>query len=358
MRFILIILVILVSSCKITNLSAESLKSSEQRLTKKINQWAASKVPDILIDFNSGMPFLNNHTPTFIPPSDFPTICKKIELAVQGINTKAIENKNNMVKLKKFNNIILKTLDDFSETQLWVNNVFAKHADDFHNLVLSQERLSVGSGGVYSTANLSSYCMSNNINKRDCKSEPYNKNGNVIATTILYRYLIDNNQKYKEYFHWLNQEKKTLSKIANNITQKGIEFEKKMFLKNASLNGCKKISNFNFLNNALLSSQIGNGNFRQDKTSIYDLGYFKILQSQSDAVLLSTTSSNHFNAPPIFAITSKIYTDGYIFQPGEQFVCAAGIKEYVSVLGVSKRINLFRTIQDDNKYYFFKVKNN
>jgi len=126
-----------------------------------------------------------------------------------------------------------------------------------------------------------------------------------------------------------------------------------MFLKRASSSGCKNMSGFNFVDNLPLAAQIGYPNFRPNKTSVYDLGHFKVLQSQSDGVLLSTTYPNSYNAPLIFAITHKEYTDGYTFKPGEQLACVSGTKEYVSILGVKKRVISFRTISDNNKYYFF-----
>jgi hypothetical protein len=113
------------------------------------------------------------------------------------------------------------------------------------------------------------------------------------------------------------------------------------------------MSRINFIDNPPLAAQVGYSNFRPEKTSAYDLGHFKVLQTQSDGVLLLTTYPGSYNAPLIYAYTKKKYTDGHTFQPGEQLACVAGAKEYVSILGVKKRVISFRTINDSNKYYFF-----
>jgi len=362
MRFILIILtgIFSISGCKTTELITDSLgtiinvpQPEEQGLNNKINQWADSKTTEVLTDFKKAMPISMEKSIHYIKPSQLPKMYKSLAEANAELNSNVLKNKNNMIELKRNYKRVKNTLADFSTTQLWIKAELSKHTKDFHTIVMSGERTTVTGSGGDSSKNLISYCELNNIDEVACKSEPYSRDGNTLAETILYRNLVNNNEQYKEYFQWLDQEVYSLNKLANNIEKQGVEFEQQKFFKNASLSGCKNVTNFNFLNNYSLSTLVGSDSFRPNKTLIYDLANFKIVQSQSGGILLASTSRDSYNAPFIFATTSKAYTDGYIFQSSEKFVCHAGIKEYVSVLGVTKRINSFRTIHDNSQYYFF-----
>ncbi|MFT6928220.1 MAG: hypothetical protein ACJAZP_003870 [Psychromonas sp.] len=359
MRFTLIILVALLSGCKmvdskIIDTFVKPQENSDELFAERVEQWSDSKTQKIFADFNSGLPLMIGDRVKFIPLSRMTDIYNKMDTVKREQNAELANNKNNMVELKRMRDVSYATSLDLAETLSWLDAQFAKYSDDFNESVVQGNADRINSYDSFLIQQkLLDYCKSHDIDEKICKSAQQNKNGNGIAAIILSNNLIRNHPEYRDYFEWMAREKESFDVIANEITKIGTEFESKMFLNNASSNGCKNMSSLDFIDNFPLADQIGMSNFRPNKTSVYDLGHFKVMQSLSDGVLLSTTLRHGYNAPLIFVTTREKYTDGYTFQPSEQFVCVASTKEYVSILRVNKRVVSFREIQDDNKYYFF-----
>lgn len=354
MRITLMIFVVLLSGCEAINTMVKPQQSSGERFAERVEQWSDSKAQELLNEMGGGVPLLSEKKVSIIPASEISVIYAKMESGRLKMESDLDRNNENMAELRKIYDISRETAKDINETQEWLRETIAMHANDFHESVVqpSSGGRMIYDGNSYKTDSLISYCKSHNIKESECKSEPHNRTGNPIAVAILLQHLVDKYPEYRNHIDWLNHENGAFRDITDKAFQKGVEFESKMFFVKASAIGCKGLNNFNSPNNSPLAHQIGYSNFRPNKSSVYDVGHFKVLQSHSDGVLLSTTYPGGHNAPLIFAITRKKYTDGYTFQPGEQFVCVAGVKEYVSVLGAKKRVLSFRAINDANKYYF------
>lgn len=355
MRYTIIILVALLSGCETVGSLVKPQKSADDRFAERVKQWSDSKIQTMLADFDSGLPLVSGDKITFIPLDKAPEVYKKTDLELLRLRSDLAINEKNMGELKSIHSVSRATSSDLDMTRSWFESELSKYSNDFHETVVQQStsgRMSFD-GSAYTTENLLSYCESHGIQQGHCKSEPYNRNGNAIAVIILSKSFMRNHPDYRDYFEWVSREKESFDKIAGDAEKLGIEYESEMFLKKASSSGCKNISRINFIDNLLLAAQVSSSNFRPEKTSVYDLGYFKVLQTQTDGVLLSTTYPGSHNVPLVYAYTQKEYTDGYTFQPREQLACVAGVKEYVSIIGVKKRVISFRTINDNNKYYFF-----
>lgn len=355
MRYTTIILAALLAGCQTVDSLVKPQKNADERFAESVNQWSDSKIQTMLADFNSGLPLVSGDKVTFISSDSAPEVYKKMDSAAVNLREKLASNKINMGELKNIYVVSRATSSDLDKIKTWFEVELSKYSSDFHTSVVQQNtagRMSFN-GSAYTTESLLSYCKSHGIAQSLCKSEPYNRNGNALAVIILSKNFMRSHPEYRDYFEWVSSEKETFDMITDDAAKRGIEYESSMFLKKATSSGCKNMSRLNFIDNLPLAAQVGNPNFRPDRTSVYDLGHFKVLQTQSDGVLLSTTYPDSYNTPLIYAYTQKRYTDGHVFQPGEQLACIAGTKEYVTILGVKKRVISFRTINDNNKYYFF-----
>ncbi len=354
MRIKLLILTLLLSGCNSLNGLVKASVSSEERFSAMVQKWSEQKAIQITSEFGSGFPLSSNGAISFIPKNKIDEVYKKLDSNITSTEKELESNGIGLKSLKSIHNVSLLTSNDFNETQLWYKKILAKYSNDFHSSVVLKNTSGrmASDGKSYSTKSMLSYCNSHEIKKGDCKSEPYNRNGNPIAIRFLSDYIENKHPEYSKYFQWLDNTKNQFKKIYSKAAKLGAKHEGKLFLNKASSSGCKNIAKFNFIENFPLAVAIGHSNFRAGKTFAYDLGKFKIIQSLANGVLLSTTYPGSYSAPLIFAYTKEKYPDGYIFQNREQLACVSGTKEYVTVLGARKRVISFQTIQDDTKYHF------
>jgi hypothetical protein len=342
MRITAIILVMLLSGCEAINTITKPKMSSDELFSERVEQWSNSKIQEISTYFGGELPLVVNGKEMQIPSNKAQEFSEKSDSMIKKLESDLVEHKNDMAKLNRIRGRARVTSNDFAMTQSALEGVIAKHTGGFYETVVRHRAI-----------DLLNYCKSHDISQRDCRTSSQDGRSSVTPTIILARHLMDVKPEYREYLKGLSSAKESLDKIADKATELGIRYESNMFLKNASSSGCKNMSSYNFVDNLPLAAQIGSPSFRPNKTSVYDLGHFKVLQTQSDGVLLSTTYPDNYNAPLIFAFARKKYTDGYTFQPGEQLACVAGTKEYVSILGIKKRVISFRTINDSTKRFFF-----
>ncbi|GAA0241270.1 hypothetical protein [Marinomonas primoryensis] len=344
MRLIFTSLLILFfcSGCKSTeNLISsykESLKSPEQKTNESIDQWISSKDLEILKEFNYSMPFSIGNSIKYIKEDDLITFYKRIDSMKEDFIIKSKNYENDMPKLLELYRSIDSVIYSFNVTRNFIDSVVEKHANEFENYK------SDNNIGFYDLFN---YCDANNIESKDCME----RNG---IKEILFSNLISENNNYDQYIKNLNREIFSLKEVIRDIAIKGKNHEKKIFLTNAKLNGCEKAKDLNFRENNSLSDLIGFDYFKPNDQLIYELKGFKISQSLSNGLLLSSTSMRNYSTPFIFVDLSGLYADDYVFDKDEEYVCYSGIKEYKSILGVIKRVNSFHAIKDDNKYYFLK----
>ena len=364
MRSVLMVfaMVFSIAGCKSTELMNSSLTQvinvkqfEQQTLDENINQWADSQSTKLLADFKNSMPMSINGSVFYIKKNDLHKAYETIEEGTADITNRVQKHKNNMPKLRADYNQIQATLADYSESLQWINAEFAKHASGFHAAVMKGEKFTLNQSGGYTSKGLLAYCKANDIDESLCKSTPYAREGNALAKTILNRHFLEANKQYGEHLQWVEQQERLLKSLSRDVEKQGVEFESKKFFKNASSNGCGNINNFNFSSNYSLASLVADGGFKPKRGLAYSLERFKIFQSHSGGVLLDSTLSNRYGSPLIFAATSDVYADGYEFGAGEKFVCYVGVKQYASVLGATRRVNSFKTINDTNKYYFIMV---
>lgn len=340
MRITLILLALFLSGCETVD-SLVKPQSEDEQFSERVDRWADSKIQEILVSFDGGLPLSSGHKVKIIPTREISALYAKMESEERKLQSNFLTNQENMAELKRIYDISLETSKDFAQTQSLLEKTIADNAVDFDEVVVR-----------HNIVGLLSYCKSYDIEQSACKSGPYGPSS-LAGNTILMRRLVDTQPQYRKHLDWLKREIEYLGSIADKVANYGVVFESNIYLRRAALSGCRNMSSFNFTDNVALAAQISYANFRPDKSAVFDLGHFKVLQSQSDGVLLSTTYSDSYNAPLVFAVTGNKYTDGYTFQPVEQFVCVAGAKEYISVLGAKKRVISFRAIQDNHKYYFF-----
>lgn len=309
-------------------------KAAEEKFSAQINQWADSKLQEVLSQHEDLLLIkIKELFESFgiIDPrlSKASLVYEKMGAMNNLMLSDFANNPNDMAKTRGAYDFVKVFLTSFRETQAAIKPLIRKHANDFDEAVVQEQQTS-----------LRNYCTTHEILLTNCSA-------NFVGSTILMGRLLNAQPRHLE---WLEREISILSEFADKVAKHGLEFETALYLKRAASSGCKNLSSFG--NN--LAAEINDMNFRPDSSALYDLGYFRVFQSQKDGVLLTTTFTNrgNFNSPLIFAVTKKQYTDEYIFQPGELYACLSGTKEYISVTGAKRRVLSFRTIQDSNTYLF------
>lgn len=322
-------------------------ESPEKQFAAQVEQWADTKIQEFTVKFKGDLPMLVEGEVRRIDSSKSSFVYETIEPMNDKLQSDFVKYQKDMVKLRQTYDIAVATLNDFTGTQAWFESEIEKYASDFDTAVVRD----------YRNAVLFDYCKSHEIEQSKCKSNRDMSSGMpkphelLSGKVILMRHLLDAQPQYRKHLDWLKSNVESINSFIRKVAEHGVAFEKNLYFRRAASSGCKNMTDFD---DGAFALQIVYANYRPQKSVVYNLGQFKVLQSLSGGVLMATIYPDGYKAPLIFVETSNKYTDGYTFEPGEAFACLSGTKEYLSVLGAKKRVMSFRVIQDNSEYHFME----
>ncbi|MBQ0754233.1 MAG: hypothetical protein KBT87_02140 [Gammaproteobacteria bacterium] len=318
-----------------------NLKSEQDVLFEKVDSWATSQVALLSKDFEQGFPLHQQAT------RDTPSATEWISTAqLSDLKQKIIAaHGDTQGKLKDYDKPmkeLRKNYDDSARSLLLINS-----SASFIDSKVSLSGATLADDLNFYPSQASPLCDKLNMPVRKCSNS-------LIGEKLVQQKFYSNHPEIADYRSWLSDASQSIESTKDMIEQHGLAKETKSYLSRAQNTGCNEVKRFNFWNDKIaLSRATPYTGEAPEKESVYDLAGFKVLQSTNGGILLKPAYSDAYNAQPIFVQTKRKYADGFTFQGADQLVCFTGkTKDYLSVLGASRRVYAFQAISDDSKYYF------
>ncbi|EGM76394.1 hypothetical protein Rhein_3456 [Rheinheimera sp. A13L] len=315
--------------------------SEQDIFNDKIDLWVSEKSKDFLLSNSDKWPFYIDGEIVDLTTQKSLHLVSKINEALEPV----VQNHKKQNPEENFRTVgsLSATASDLLQTQKTWNKLFYKYSDEFSGKIVA--------GNIF---RLNNYCESKNIAREQCNSGVSANESTDISAFLIKSKFRQENPYIFDFYDSLTQLIAAIKSYQVEITNHSLAEEAATLIEIAKKNGCSS-AQIGSNSGALLVSEATYSSFKPDPSVIYDLKGFIVQQSFDEGILISSSIKSYNITPRFyFVTTSNDYIDQHLLQAGEVFVCASGSKSYVDTLGRQRKVQKFKSIENNEKFYFLK----